>query len=107
MFWLAPRDVCQKKSHPSGIPGLINLNTTTKPVEPAANKQPPAHEIRVNGVRATLGKNEPDKGPRFNTPFERSDKDGEEWETSNAFGRDDLLILGFTASTALDWLNER
>jgi hypothetical protein len=82
------------------------MNTSTKPVKPVANKQPPAREIRVNGVRATLGKNDTDKGPRFNTTFERSDKDGEEWKTSNAFGRDDLLILGFTTPEALDWLKD-
>jgi len=32
---------------------------------PQTNK--PAHEIRINGVRATIWKNDTDKGPRYNT----------------------------------------
>jgi hypothetical protein len=86
---------------------LINMSTTTKPAKPAANKQPPAHEIRVNGVRATIWKNDTDKGPRFNTTFERSYKDGEEWKTSSAFGQQDLLLLAHIATEAFRWIAEQ
>lgn len=68
------------------------------------NTQPPAHEIRLNGVRATIWMNDTEKGPRYNTTFERSYRDGEEWKTSNAFGRDDLLALGFVAAESLRWI---
>ena len=94
-------------SLPSGIPGLINMSTTANPAKPASNKQPPAHEIRVNGVRATIWKNDTEKGPRFNTTFERSYKDGEEWKTSDSFGRDDLLPLAFIAGEAFRWIAQQ
>lgn len=69
--------------------------------------QKPAHEIRLSGIRATIWKNDTDKGPRFNTTFERSYRDGEEWKSSNAFGRDDLLTLGFVATEALRWITQQ
>ena len=69
--------------------------------------QKPAHEIRLSGIRATIWKNDTDKGPRFNTTFERNYKDGEEWKSSNAFGRDDLLTLGFVATEALRWITQQ
>ena len=72
---------------------------------PTPTKQnKPAHEIRLNGIRATIWKNDTDKGPRFNTTFERNYRDGEEWKTSDSFGRDDLLTLGFVATEALRWI---
>ena len=74
----------------------------TPPKKEAANK--PAHEIRHNGVRAAIWKNDTDKGPRYNTTFERYYRDGEEWKSSDAFGRDDLLTLGFVANEAVRWI---
>ena len=72
---------------------------------PPAN--PPAHEIRLSGIRASIWKNDTAQGPRYNTTFERSYRDGEEWKTSNAFGRDDLLTLGFVAQEALRWIMQQ
>jgi len=69
-----------------------------------AKHNTPAHEIRLGGIRATIWKNDTDKGPRFNTTFERNYRDGEEWKTSDSFGRDDLLTLGFVATEALRWI---
>jgi hypothetical protein len=72
-----------------------------------ANKEPankPAHEVRHNGVQATIWKNETEKGARFNTTFKRYYRDGDEWKSSDAFGRDDLLTLGFVAEEALRWI---
>jgi len=72
---------------------------------PPAN--PPAHEIRLSGIRATIWRNDTENGPRFNTTFERSYRDGEEWKSSDSFGRDDLLTLGFVAQEALRWIMEQ
>jgi len=72
---------------------------------PNANK--PAHEIRLSGVRATIWKNDTDNGPRFNTTFERSYRDGEEWKSTDSFGRDDLLTVGFVATEALRWIAQQ
>ena len=73
-----------------------------QPSKPVPNQ--PAHEIRLGGIRATIWKNDTDKGPRYNTTFERSYRDGEEWKTSDSFGRDDLLTIGFVAQEALRWI---
>jgi len=67
----------------------------------------PVHEIRVGGIRASVWRNETDKGQRFNTTFDRSYRDGEEWKTSESFGRDDLLTVGFVANEALRWIVEQ
>ena len=78
---------------------------TNAPATKATNK--PAHEIRVNGVRATIWKNDTEKGPRFNTTFERTYRDGEEWKSSDSFGRDDLLLLGFLAQQCFAWIAQQ
>ncbi len=69
---------------------------------PESNK--PVHEIRVNGIRATIWKNDTDKGPRFNTTFERSYRDGEEWKKTDSYGREDLLVLAYVAKEAFRWI---
>jgi hypothetical protein len=73
--------------------------------KPAGNK--PAHEVRVGNIKATIWQNETPQGQRFNTTFERSYRDGEEWKTSDSFGRDDLLTVGFVAAEALRWIMEQ
>jgi hypothetical protein len=69
--------------------------------KPAAK---PVHEIRLSGVQASVWKNDTPQGPRYNTTFKRYYRDGEEWKSSEAFGRDDLLTLGFVANEVLRWI---
>ncbi len=52
-----------------------NMRKTSKPASETTNK--PAHEIRVNGIRATIRASQTEKGVRYNTTFERSYRDGE------------------------------
>lgn len=73
--------------------------------QPASNK--PAHEIRLNGIQASIWANTTESGVRYNTTFRRNYRDGEEWKSSDAFGRDDLLALGFVAQEALRWIMEQ
>lgn len=73
--------------------------------KPAGNK--PAHEVRLGNIRATIWLNDTPQGARYNTTFERSYRDGEEWKSSDAFGRDDLLTVGFVAQEALRWIMEQ
>jgi hypothetical protein len=80
-----------------------NINKPeTATTKPEANK--PVHEIRVNGIRATIWKNDTDKGPRYNTTFERSYRDGEEWKKTDSYGREDLLVLAFVAKASFAWV---
>ena len=71
----------------------------------ATETNKPAHEIRINGIRATIWKNETEKGPRFNTTFERSYKDGEQWKQTQSYGSADLLVLARMLEQAFDWIN--
>jgi hypothetical protein len=80
------------------------MKTANAP-KPTTNK--PAHEIRINGVRATIWKNDTEKGPRYNTTFARSYLDGKEWKTSDAFGRDDLLVVAHIATECYRWINSQ
>jgi hypothetical protein len=75
--------------------------------QPTATANKPAHEIRISGIRATIWKNDTEKGPRFNTTFERSYRDGEEWKTSDSFGRDDLLVLSHIATECYRWITSQ
>jgi hypothetical protein len=75
------------------------------PTKPAGNK--PAHEVRLGTIKASIWLNDTTQGPRYNTTFERSYRDGEEWKTSDSFGRDDLLTVGFVAAEALRWIMEQ
>lgn len=59
---------------------------------------------RMNGIRATVWANPTDKGVRYNTTFERSYRDGEEWKTTDSYGRDDLLVLAYVAKEAFRWI---
>jgi hypothetical protein len=81
--------------------------TTMKPTQPTATTNKPAHEIRISGLRATIWKNDTEKGPRFNTTFERSYRDGEEWKTSDSFGREALLVLSHIATECYRWINSQ
>jgi len=73
-----------------------------KPATETSNA--PVHTIRVNGIRASIWKNETDKGPRYNTTFERSYRDGESWKNSENYGREDLLVLAYVAKASFAWI---
>ena len=77
------------------------------PASPGKPANKPAHEIRLSGVRASIWKNDTEKGPRYNTTFERYYRDGEEWKSSDSFGRDDLLTLSFVCQESLRWIAQQ
>jgi hypothetical protein len=53
----------------------------------------PVQEIRLGRVKAAVWENETRNGTRFSVTVQRIYKDGEEWKTSDSFGRDDLPLL--------------
>ena len=55
--------------------------------------QKPVDEIRIGRVKATIWRNGPDEQPRHNVPFSRLYKDGDQWKSTQSFGRNDLLVL--------------
>jgi hypothetical protein len=80
-------------------------SSTSKPTPQVPNK--PAHEIRLGSVRATIWTNETEKGLMYNTTFERSYRDGNDWKSSTSFGQGDLLNLAFVAEQAMRWIIEQ
>lgn len=62
-------------------------------------------EIRLGAVKAAIWKNVVDQGnssrPVYNVTFQRLYRDGEgKWQSSESFGRDDLLVLAKVADQA-------
>ena len=80
---------------------MANTATTA----PTTRNQP-AHEVRLGSIKAAIWQNETDTGVRFNVTFERLYKDGEQWKSTDSFGRDDLLLLGKVADLAHSWIME-
>ncbi len=70
-------------------------------------KKKPVHEVRLGAVRASVWENTIGEGIKFNVTFSRLYKDGEEWKTTESFGRDDLLLLAKVADSAHSWIFEQ
>ncbi len=64
----------------------------------------PTHEIRLGALKASIWRNETENGPRFNTTFVRIYRDGEQWKTTDSFGRDELLPLAKLADLSHTWI---
>ena len=62
--------------------------------------QKPVDEIRIGRVKATIWKNGTDEQPRHNVTFSRLYKDGDQWKSTQSFGRNDLLVLAKVADLA-------
>ena len=71
------------------------------------NKQKPIHEVRLGAIKAAVWKNDTQNGVRYNTTFSRLYKDGEEWKTTDSFGRDDLLVLANVSDRTHSWIHEQ
>ncbi len=77
---------------------MKNQPRTTK-----SNAQP-VHRIRHGAVSASIWRQDTQKGQMFNVTFQRTYRDGEDWKNSSSFGRKDLLVVGFIAARAFEWI---
>ena len=73
---------------------------------PMQTKTKPIHEVRLGHIKAAVWKNETEAGVRYNVTFSRLYRDGEQWQSTDSFGRDDLLLLGKVADLAHSWIIE-
>lgn len=69
-------------------------------------KVKPKHEVRLGHIKATIWENKTENGTRYNVTLARIYKKDEEWQSSDSFGRDDLLLLGKVACMAHTWIFE-
>lgn len=68
------------------------------------SKNKPVHEVRLGVVKAAIWANETDAGVRHNVTFQRIYKDGDEWKTTESFGRDELPLVAKVADLAHTWI---
>lgn len=66
-------------------------------------KQKPIHEIRLGRIKAAIWQNATQNGNRYNVTFSRLYRDGEEWKSTESFGRDDLPLLMKVADRVHTW----
>jgi hypothetical protein len=79
--------------------------TPSESVDPSAQiRHRPANELRLGSIKATIWKNETAIGARYNVTFSRLYKDGEQWRSTESFGRDDLLVVAKVADQAHTWI---
>ena len=57
----------------------------------------PISEVRIGRVKAAIWPNGTDGRTRHNVTFSRPYKDGDEWKSTQSFGRNDLLLLAKVA----------
>ena len=69
-------------------------------------KKHPIHEIRIGAVKASIWENSTDNGVRYNVTFSRLYKVGNDWNFTDGFGRDDLLVLSKVADQAHSFVCE-
>ncbi len=66
----------------------------------------PVHEVRLGAIKAAIWENKTDNGVRYNVTVARIYKDGDNWKSTDSFGRDDLLLLGKVLNEAHTWIFE-
>jgi len=64
----------------------------------------PVHEVRMGVVKAAIWANETEYGVRHGVTFQRLYKDGNEWKTTESFGRDELPLVAKVADLAHTWI---
>jgi hypothetical protein len=67
-------------------------------------KQKPIHEIRIGAIKAAIWENTHENITRHNVTVSRLYKDGDEWKSTDSFGRDDLPLLCKVSDHAHTWI---
>ena len=70
------------------------------------SKTKPVHEVRIGPIKATIWENNAGEGTRHNVTLSRLYKEGNEWRSSESFGREDLLLIAKVADQAHSWIYE-
>ncbi len=71
-------------------------------------KQKPVHEIRLGKIRAAIWANTSDRGEVwFNVTVSRLYKDGDRWQQTTSYRRDDLPLVSRVVNAAYTWIWEQ
>ena len=68
------------------------------------NAEKPIHEIRLGKIKVSLWANRADNGMRYNATVCRLYRDGDNWKTSESFGRDELPLVIKALDMAHTWM---
>ena len=82
----------------------VNADNVENEVRMQNAKTKPINEVRLGHLKAAVWKNDTESGVRYNVTFSRLYKDGDQWKSTDSFGRDDLLLLGKVADQAHSWI---
>lgn len=77
------------------------------PKQNGNGKERPIHEVRLGRIKAVIWANEVEGVTRHNVQLRRLYKEGENWEQTDSFGRDDLPLVGKVADLAHTWIFEQ
>lgn len=64
----------------------------------------PVHEVRLGSIKAAIWLNDTKNGSRHSVKITRLYKDGDDWRTTDTFGRDDLPLVEKVAAMAHAWI---
>ena len=82
-----------------------NRISVPSPAVADAPRKKPVHELHLGLIKAAIWENTVgDNLLRYNVTFARIYKTETEWKASDAFGRDDLLVLAKVADQAHSWI---
>lgn len=68
------------------------------------SQKAPVHSIRMGLIKASIWKNETKSGLRHNVTVVRLFRNGDVWQESARFGRDDLPLVSKVMDFAHDWI---
>ena len=66
--------------------------------------KPPAHELRLGLIKASIWENQTKQGISYVVTVIRLFKNGTEWKESTRFYRDDLLVVAKLLDQAHSWI---
>jgi len=67
-------------------------------------KNEPVHVIRLGLIKCQIFLRKTSSGDRYNVTVSRMFRNGEQWQESKMFGRDDLLLVAKTLDLAHTWI---
>ena len=84
---------------------MTKRNDAAVAEQPAA-KDKPIHEVRIGKIKAVIWANQTESGVRHNVTLRRLFKRDatSQWESSDSFGRDDLLLVAEVCREAALWV---
>ncbi len=91
----------------------VRDDATPPPPEAAPEAEPPyrpvkpVHQVRMGHIRAAIWPNVTQSGTWYNVTFSRLYKEGDDWKSSDHFGRDDLLVLAKVADRVHSWIYQQ